>query len=359
MTPRTIWGCGTAVLLLLGLVPAAWGYDSSPEVQDMIPDARAAALGGAFTSQAEGSGAVWWNPGGLGLMRDWWATPFSQSPTRSDFGLKFKAYGVCGPVGRGGAAVHFGRWEGRESGDPHWTQSALRFGYGVDLAELIRHRENSRLQWGVGASVKRLSLHYPGAARPSWENLSAWDADLGTLARLERPLPGIPALAIVDGHGSAQPSFIAARAGLMLRNALNRKIGPNKSPLGQELHSAVGLETGLIPTPPFGHLLQALATIEVDRSLTDRDVADNVKFGVETTLLGIVSWRYGESDDHYHFWVSSDEGVQVVSRNYRFVTHGIGLRLGTERLSVHVDYARTIRDGADSKLYTVSLRGRP
>ena len=352
--------CGTALLLLLAVGARAWSYDSYPMVQGFVPDARGGGMGRAFTAVAEGPSAIWWNPGGLGLVRGWWVAPLSVAPSSSPFAdVKFRAYGICGPVGRGGLAAHYGRLTLHDSSTLDETESALAIGYGLDLAEVLRGEPDPRFRWGVGGSVKRLAIHTPNTVNPAWEDLSAWDVDLGTLVRLERTLARLPVLPIITTSPQPRASFVAGRSGVALANALDRKIGPNDSPLGREIRMGLGVESGLIATPPFDHLLRTLATLEVEHSFTRKELGNNVKFGVEATLLGIVTWRYGEFDDHYRFQTGSGQEMRVESRNARGVTQGVGVRLGGERASVSFDYARTRRGTVDAKLYTVSAHWVP
>jgi hypothetical protein len=360
MARRLVRVCGTALVLLLVLGARADAYDSFPSVQGDIPDARGAALGRAFTAVAEGPGAVWWNPGGLGLVRGWWVVPLSGTPSRSPFGQsEFRVNGVCGRIGRQALAVQYARWKAVYEYDSPISESALTIGYGVDLVEIIRKEQGSRLQWGVGGSAKRLTWSAANVSSPSLKDLSAYDVDLGTLARLERPLAGLPVLSIVGGVSAPRPSFMAGRLGLMVRNALDQRMGPNRAPLGREVRAGLGVESGLIATPPFGHLLRMLATVELDRSLTEESVPGNVNYGVEVMLLGILTWRYGQFDDHYLMSVGDSQGTRAVSRNSRGVTQGIGLGFGGDRFSVQFDGARTRQGGGDSKLYTVSVHATP
>jgi hypothetical protein len=342
------------------LVGADRGHAYYFAVTDEVPDARAAGMGRAFTAVAEGSSGTWWNPGGLGLVRGWSAMPFSQAPRRGGFEsqvYRVRAFGLAGSVGPGGVGIHYGRKSGdgvyASSHDYH--ESVLALGYGVDLLGAIRGRHDDRLQWGIGASAKRYAEHQPNAANPELVDISAWDADLGTLVRWERPLEGLPRIAILADGAASRPSFVAGRFGLMYKNVLDRKIGPNDAPLGREIRGGLRIEAGLVSAAKFGHLLRTVATVEVDHSPTDPETSDNVRFGLEATLLGMLTWRYGEFDDHYVLWVHNDQGVRRYARNARGVTQGLGLRFGDERLALRCDYARTRQGEGETKLFSLSF----
>jgi hypothetical protein len=298
-------------------------------------------------------------------VRGWEATPFSPYASQTLYGLgswDTRAYGISGRVGRAGVALHFGRLKHEIPHEPDTRESMLLLGFGVDLVEVIRGTPAPRVQWGIGLGLRRNAMHVPGAHDPEWKAFDAWDLDLGTLVRLERPLVGLPVLPIAATEAEASPSFVVGRFGLDLRNALNRKIGPNDSPMGKEIRAGLGVESGLVATPPFGHLVRALVTFEIEDSFTEKHVRRNLKYGVETTLLGILSWRYGEFDDHYILYIGSGSPPEIREemRNLRGVTHGLGLRLGGDRLSASFDYARTVRASTvNPKLYTLALRWVP
>ena len=356
MPDRIVCVMGVATFLLSFASLQAWGYLASPQVQGFIPDARPAGMGRAFTAVAEGPAGVWWNPGSLGLVHGWWAMPFSALPmsSYSEGSHRFGSYGVCGKIRRVGVATHFSRLKFERERQADYTESSMILGCGVDLMELIRREPDPRFQWGVGASIKRNSIHAPDALNPEWKDLSAWDIDVGTVARIERSLHGLPILPIAATRDSFQSSYVAGRFGFMFKNLLDQKIGPGDDPMGQEIRLGLGFETGLIPTPPFSHLLRALVTVEVEDSLTEEDLSSNLKYGLEATLVGIVTYRYGEFDDHHRFWVGTEDGVRVVQRNDRWVTHGVGLRFGGEHLALHFDYAKVYR-----KHYSLSVHVVP
>lgn len=352
-----------ALVSLLLVVPPASAYSSNPFVQDVVPDARAEGMGRAFTAIADGPSGIWWNPGGLGLQRGWGATPFSTQivghPSRDADKATLRFYGLAGRVRRIGIATHFGRWEYEAGAWPRVSDSSLLLGFGVDLVELRRGEADPRLQWGVGAALRRNSIHVSAGTWPDGErhgalDEDAWDLDLGTVARLAQPILGLPSFPISPAAQGVDSSFLAGRFGLKIQNSLDRRIGPGDSPMGRVLRVGFGLEGGFIATPPLGHLLHALATFDIEKSFTEEEVPRNLKYGFEAVLLGIFAYRYGELDDHRRFTIYRPDGREVVERNYRRATHGIGIRMGGERLSVGLDYAKV-----DLETYSVSIHLAP
>ncbi|MDM7916802.1 MAG: hypothetical protein QUU85_16290, partial [Candidatus Eisenbacteria bacterium] len=235
--PAVLAVLGGVAFAVAGSSPASAGYLSDPMVQGFIPEARAAGMGRAYVAVAEGPSGVWWNPGGLGLADGYWMTPFSllRPSVFPPYGEEaFRSYGVAGRIRKVGVGLHLNRWHDESSRVYETTQSSFTLGAGVDVAELLRRRSDPALRWGIGASYKRNSEHNEGEGiHPNWKDAHAWDLDVGTLVRVERPVGG-------------RHSFVAVRGAAMLHNLLDQEYGPNGSSMGQEGRYGAGVELSLI-----------------------------------------------------------------------------------------------------------------
>jgi hypothetical protein len=163
---------------------------------------------------------------------------------------------------------------------------------------------------------------------------------------------GLPASPLHLGSVPERPSFYALRGGAVFQDILDRAM--DGFAMGRVIRGGAAFETRLFGAAPLGHLLGAVATIEVEKSLTQNDARANLKFGLETTLLGTLSFRYGEFDDHVPLTECWETGCVHRDRNYRRATRGFGLRMGTDRASIRLDYSKSYLNR-----YTVTFQYRP
>jgi hypothetical protein len=122
---------------------------------DMGISARAMAMGGAFTSVADDSSALFWNPAGLAQLAHTELTSMYLGHGDLDLGgSSTQMVGVARPIIEGGTAA-----AGMLStGDSTlYSERTLVAAYGQDLYSLTR-----TLPAAVGLSVKMLSLSYKG-----------------------------------------------------------------------------------------------------------------------------------------------------------------------------------------------------
>ncbi|MCK4546181.1 MAG: hypothetical protein KAW17_01955 [Candidatus Eisenbacteria sp.] len=321
-----------------------------PTTSSAPPDARSQGMGRAFTAIAEGPAAVFWNPGALGLPQPQSLLPFS----RAELGP-----GVSGDVvlySFGGT----GRWKGigagallnrlsygeSECGGSDYT---LRLGGGLNLASFIAPAQE-RFRWGVGASFKRIKMDnsYEGSFTECTEFApSGWDIDLGTLLTYhsyQRPSSG-------DTHGLQ--SYVGMRAGAVVGNLLKNEIeiveGADPWPLSRVLRLGFAFEGAFRDSPPFGHAVRAVLSVErkviyIDAGDCDERTSDH--FGGELRLLGIFAARVGYIDDPRNKLEDWSWGLGL----------GIDLRdVVAERFGVELAFASIPRADPFERIHQITL----
>jgi hypothetical protein len=327
---------GLTLLFAIAWSPPALGQW---RVTDIPPDARALGMGETGTAVASGAFATWWNPGALGLLRGWSVAPFSHEQLVFDGWTR--SYAAAGEVRRVGIGAHIRHFQAGSYDDEEsesFTRS-IHLSAGIDLLKSRGEVEDGSVHWGVGLAFQHLHAHYESDIE-DWPDVNGngWNLDLGTLVRMERPIEGLPVVDLGLGGRPGPPSFYALRAGATLRGLLDRDFMDD--PMGRKLRGGLALETGLGSVSPFGNLLGLVATVDIEQWLTvfdDEEAALN--WGVEGTALGLVSYRYGESEDN----------------NRTYVSHGLGLRMGTERAAIRFDYGWQTIDLNEYGIHRYSL----
>ncbi|MBZ0171927.1 MAG: hypothetical protein K8E66_06070, partial [Phycisphaerales bacterium] len=223
-----------AVVILLVPMPAhSQSLSAAFEAQFFAPDARSAAMGGAFTAIAEGPNATWWNPGALAFGKPVAVMPFSYTkpfPLLEMIGADHSkvSFGVTGHRRSVGVGIHYDHFRSRMDtplDQQDWGQQFVRLGAGVDIASLVAG-EGSPIRCGIGASAKLLRVTLSGGAtntsgqRVSFDDSdSVVDLDLGGLfvysIDLSRPRPR---------ESAGRASYLAFRSGMEVRNVFDRKL---------------------------------------------------------------------------------------------------------------------------------------
>ncbi|NNE44743.1 MAG: hypothetical protein HKN12_11070, partial [Gemmatimonadetes bacterium] len=181
--------CVPVLLLPVLLTPRPVAAQAVPgpdplafEWQFEAPDARARAMGGAYTAIAEGATAVWWNPATLPGSGRLYQSPFSRfEPVPEDtFGSAL--YTLAGNVGGrtwgGGLALERYSRQGINPAtggqEPPTEESLLTLGGGVDVLQLL-WGGSDRYRWSVGSNFKYFHVKWGNRA-----DGTKWDADLST-----------------------------------------------------------------------------------------------------------------------------------------------------------------------------------
>ncbi|MEZ4649664.1 MAG: hypothetical protein R3E97_12945 [Candidatus Eisenbacteria bacterium] len=328
---------------------------SGAQSQHMTPNARAQGMGRAFTAIAEGPNATWWNPGGLGLQSSVSLSPWSAMQLVPDLApdVWSHSYGIAGSHRGVGLGFHltdlnYGESDFFVGGSNESSEKTILLGAGVDLAPTVTGRTGP-FRLGVGVNAKWFSVDlYPTWASEDErrETGSTWDFDLGALASYLFPL---------DYTGESpwvRDSFLRLRGGLMVKNVFDREVDyddqDESDPLGRTTHLGVAIDGSLGRVEPLGPVIQAVASVEnASSSLGSEDIR---YWGVEVTLLNVVSLRRGHIEDKEGAIVDGTEGVGL---GFTFPFPGGPLR--TARFQY--DHSRTPQaEGLDDVFHnTISL----
>lgn len=204
---------------------------SDPQSSILHGDARAQAMGRAYTALADAPSVVWWNPAALSFQDDKiYVAPFSYSKLVPDFSddtwwFHGDAVWDAGPVGVG---LHYRRlyWgeseifdrDGTRLGTVSPTDDALHVGVGIDFVDLFVP-ENEAFSLGFGLALKRIGADFApaGPFHSVAQEGSALDIDVGLLPRFHVPIEA----------GSVEASF-----GWTRKNLLESDIGEFSAGLG-------------------------------------------------------------------------------------------------------------------------------
>jgi hypothetical protein len=298
--------------------------------ESFAPDARSMGMGGAFTAIADGPFAFWWNPAGLALPQPLSFSPISRSELDpaidgSRYGYGFGASGNWGSLGLGFGVTTMGAGDAQD-------RAGFSSGRTISLAgglDVIRSVAPSwrGLRWGVGATLKQVRELSGRSYGVICESIpTAWNLDLGSILsyRLSRDRGGVeperepPARPrvinkyrreFVPMHRADQSAYVGLRAGLMLRNLLDRSSecvsGDLYRPMHPSLRLGAAAEGGLAVVHPFGPLMTGLFSMEEEivhrrddplQALAGRDYTVT-RAGAELSLLGILAARGGRVHD--------------------------------------------------------------
>jgi hypothetical protein len=243
------------------LQPVAVFAQAFPE-QFVPPDARSAALGGAFAAVASGPNAAWWNPGALLAGPNIYVTPFSYTEPfpliEQTGGDQWKVgVGAASAVGAVGVGAHYDVLRLELSSIKATTQIA-RVAAGYDLTRLWSGT-GGRVRCGLGLSGKLFHSSFktddglPGAGSSSGSTV---DMDVGTRFSYRN-----------RDAGTGSDPLYAVHVGVVSRNTFDRQIrfgdGP-EGPIGGGLVAAVAVQSGFAHDPKVGYLFQTLLTYEED-----------------------------------------------------------------------------------------------
>lgn len=301
----------SSLLLMLFADEGSAVITSAIPSQWFPPDARSQGLGRAYTAIAEGPAAVWWNPGGLALIDGLYGTPYSRFPVqpRSD-GYDIHSYELSGGRDGLGFGAHLQRMKYEnwiftdESGSAIGRFQPYEYvgilGGGIDLNQRVLHASPA-LALGIGAGLKifhtKLAPANLALNHRDWKGTS-WDLDLGGLAAYKIPLDA------PKPRGRGRDAFLEFRGGFTMHNALATNIsyldGEQDDSLGRELRTGAAVRAGIIDLPPLSYLLEATVSAERNWELDPVSGKPGDFYGVEMTLLGLVSLRHG--------WIRDDEG---------------------------------------------------
>lgn len=301
----------TVFLLTISANEASAVLTSAIPSQWFPPDARSQGLGRAYTAIAEGPATVWWNPGGLALNDGMYGTPYSNFPLRpSNDGFEIHSFELSGGRDGLGFGAHLHRMKHEEEtfpnamGVPIGRFQAYEYvgilGGGIDLNQRVLHGSPA-LALGMGAGLKifhtKLAPANLALNHRDWQGTS-WDLDLGGLAAYKIPLDA------PKPRGRGRDAFLEFRGGFTLHNALARNIsyldGEQDDPLGRELRTGAAVRAGIIDVPPLSYLLEATISTERNWELDPDSGKPGNFYGVEMTLLGLISARRG--------WIRDDQG---------------------------------------------------
>ena len=173
-------------------------------------------------------------------------------------------------------------------------------GGGIDLNQRVLHGSPA-LALGIGAGLKifhtKLAPANLALNHRDWKGTS-WDLDLGGLAAYKIPLDA-PRLG-----GRGRDPFLELRGGFTLHNAFARNIsfldGDQDDPLGREFRTGAAVRAGIIDLPPLSYLLEGTLSVERNWELDPSSGKPGNFYGIEMTLLGLISVRHG--------WIRDDEG---------------------------------------------------
>lgn len=277
---------GVCVLIVLGLCAevAAVGEAAAPSLV-ISPSARAWGLGQSFVAVADDATAMYWNPGGLGLLEGTrFALTHSQLIPMLADDVYFETFNVChnlpeiGTVGLSLIYLTYGKWwettaGGEEVAEHTSYEFALGGYYALDLGKRI----------GVGIGLKLVHVFLAPATEATGFKEGAGTSFAADIGILGRPLDWM--------------SY-----GVAIQN-----VGPNMSFIQKEDSAPLPrtLRGGVAFTPLEGEQYTTLVSLEATKALIGLDeIFSKGQFsevsrdatlngGVEITAAGLVSGRVG------------------------------------------------------------------
>ncbi len=214
-------------------------------------DARVLALGRAFSSVAEGTGGLYWNPAGLGMpyqseLSVGYSTLFEGAALQ---GLSF-VHSAAAPVGFGFGVIQYQspKVEERDASNAALGESTYKKG-----AYLFGFSWNPSRSWSWGATGKMVNQSVGGVSA------NAMDFDTGLLLKFDAVQFGVKIQNLLGGQ-------------------LAREGGNDTLPMGWQAGASVRL---------FGSLLAA-ADIA-----SNNDAGSSVHAGLEYRLFNIIALRGG------------------------------------------------------------------
>ncbi|MBU1701505.1 MAG: hypothetical protein KJ970_17835 [Candidatus Eisenbacteria bacterium] len=291
-------GCLVSALLLIIANPdarAAREFEhvglAGGQVRFIPTDARAAAMGTAYTALAEGTSGAYWNMGALGISPQYSGLAVSDNDYLT--GEDSELYSIDSYSGFEGFGVglHMTQYKFESAirtvdhpeGDGTYTVSEKigLLGAGLNMRKLIP-RLSQTMEWGVGIGLVFVD---GGMSQSDYSN---WDLDFGTQFIVDLPLAGPSALA---------GSPLSFRFGWTLRNATKGTLKQENKDfkLGRRDRAGLALEVKIAEDPQFGPLFEAVLAGERRKvffgAYQGEDSID--QFGIEIRGAGIVSFRKG------------------------------------------------------------------
>jgi hypothetical protein len=257
---------------------------------DYPPDARSAAMGGAFVAVAEGPAGLWWNPAAssrthrLEFNYVWLdqSRPYlSYNTLAAAVGWRNIRLGFYqGRFGSSPPQVHPSFWP-TSNGESVQVRQFLRlYGASVDLAPWLGLQTES-WQWSVGANLRTYLTTFKPADLASQGSVE--DLDLGTIVRWRDQL---------GGRG-----WYGLRLGGSLRNAFKNvpSFDGAVAPVRQELRLGIALEGGLASHPRWGHRFAWLLSYMRSEYLVTGWVSDrdSDRVGLELLFGSLIALRGG------------------------------------------------------------------
>jgi len=302
---------------------------------DLAPDVRSRALGGAVVAVPSGPADVWWNPAALPTGH---SLEVQYAPVDWIIDSRLSTRAVAGEwrnlrLGIARTALDFDAMIVRTAYDPEGTgetfdtgSCAWTFNAGADLAPWLLPA-HPRYNLAVGVSARRLSTFI------DTEKASVWDMDLGLLAAR---------------RWQGRTAWWRLRAAAMVRNALGSEVDFSglTSRLPRNLRLGLACEAGLEPQAGRRAPLQALLAYGRLQNLDGWHNNDSDHWGLEVTLFELLCPRLGYTDRFSGSSWSYGCGLQLASPG----ALPVGLRL---------DYAREDWDllGGWQNQWAVALFG--
>lgn len=290
-----------ALLLLLPSLALSRRYD--PPEWEVIPNADALGMGGAFSAVAEGPTAVRWNPASLafqpGAALD--VMPYARpTPIFEDIWFASAAGSIdFGAVGVGANLNYlefddirtvFGNGEPRGAFDLSFVGVLL--GAGVDLLDVMGSGGvHHPVHIGLGGTFKYhvADDYFSESPGDLYESEHAWDLDFGSLVRVDQ----------VVGESAVQWS-----GAWTVKNVLDRKVEPYDGRVTRvdRLGLAATVWTGSFRSFPY--LVRGRLVGDISGILVTPDDWDSTVYnlGAELGAFGIAALRIGwASDSHGDF----------------------------------------------------------
>lgn len=300
---------------------------------EMGLSARAMAMGGAFTSVADDSSAMFWNPAGLAQLAHVEATSMYLSHGDFDLGsARTTLVGGASPIrGVDGLTVAGGLLS---TGDPElYEERTTVAAGGYDLYEL------TTFPAAIGLSIKKLNLSYKGydPADPLFANGDSAGASEVAIGAIVQLSPSIRVAAVLDN---------------LLGPALNLSVADDQPAVGGRLrfggaftHRNYDREAGEGLGLAEMTIAAEYATEAIGPELDFRDVRVGTEFWMESTRVG--SGAPSTNPDPGPMSFAGRLGMSM-GDNGSALSAGLGIRFALGgRLGLQVDYAFTSQQNVE------------